>query len=200
MKISPQQKFPRLIATLLTCVGITGCITTQGKHTFIDGRCVTCLNNPITGEPWNYEKPESSALAAQTGGQATTSTANASGKPDDAVYLEGNGFFTVKRDVDTVYTRIKREFGFLTRKEWGRTHLYWDEGFLWEALPGVSYVIRYQVPHTYLGIKRKHYIEFEMHKNGYMTDVTFKFWAQVPQASLPGYANSIQSRALRVLR
>jgi hypothetical protein len=197
MKNSPQQKIPRLTVTLLFSVGITSCITTQGKHTFINGRCVTCLNNPVTGEPWNYEKPTNAVLAANTDSPA----ANAAGQSvDNGVSLEGNGFFTVKHDVDTVYSRIKREFGFLTRKEWGRTHLYWDEGFLWEALPGVSYVIRYQVPHTYLGIKRKHYIEFEMHKNGSMTDVTFKFWAQVPQGSLSGYANSIEYRALRVIR
>ena len=176
---------------------LTGCFgfATKGGHTFIDGHCVTCLNNPVTGEALNYDQPVKPRQSARQSASNGSTSRVASEKP----YLEGGGSFTVRTDVDTVYTRIKREFGFLTRKEWGRTYLYLDNGFVWEALPGVNYSMRLTVPHTFRGVKREHYIEFNIDKSGSGTDVSYRFWAQIPKASLNAYSNSIKTRALRAI-
>ena len=98
-------------------------------------------------------------------------------------------------DIDTVYTRIKREFGFLTRAEWERNYLYDDGGILWEGIPGVSYHMRFTVPHRFKAVTRNHYIETALEKNGRNTDITFKFWVQIPNTSLKQYAYSINKRA-----
>ncbi len=180
-------------------VVLSGCITTgSGGHTFIDGHCVTCLNNPITGEAYNYSKTSPDYVQAQNYRQVQDAKVLPQG--DETPYVEGLTTLSVNRDVDTVYTRIKREFGFLTRAEWERNYLYDDGGILWEAIPGVSYHMRFTVPHHFKGVTRNHYIEATLTKNGRSTDLTFKFWVQIPKATINRYAYSIKQRASRVLR
>lgn len=44
------------IGIIVISTGLSGCVTTnQDSHTYINGKCVTCFNNPLTGKPVNYE-------------------------------------------------------------------------------------------------------------------------------------------------
>ena len=184
-----------LFCTLL----LTGCMTGKDGHAYIDGHCVTCMNNPVTGEAYNYRKNSPDDAHAKTYRQTQDGqlTIEAS---ENVPYLEGFTSLSVQMDIDTVYTRIKREFGFLTREEWERNYLYDDGGILWEGIPGVSYQMRFTVPHRFKGVTRNHYIETTLVKNGRNTDITFKFWVQMSNASLKQYAYSINKRATSVLR
>ena len=184
---------------LFSSLLLTGCMTGKDGHTYIDGHCVTCLNSPVTGEAYNYSKNSPNDAQAKTYrqapyGQLITETS------ENAPYLEGFTSLSVRMDIDTVYTRIKREFGFLTRAEWERSYLYDDGGILWEGIPGVSYQMRFTVPHRFKGVTRNHYIETTLVKNRRNTDITFKFWVQISNASLKQYAYSINKRAASVLR
>ena len=195
MKKESQFKIVLLINLML----LTGCMTGKDGHTYIDGHCVTCLNNPVTGEAYNYTKKSPDYAQAKDYRRVQDEHLTA-GELDNTPHLEGQTSLSAHIDIDTAYTRIKREFGFLTRKEWEQNYLYDDGGILYEALPGVSYHMRFNVPHRYKGVTRTHYIETTLHKNGRKTDLTFKFWVQVSKGSLNQYAYSIKKRAAHVLR
>lgn len=75
-------------------------------------------------------------------------------KKRDADKQEFSDTFTSKRDVDTLYTRVKREFGFKTLEDalncntrtnincrWRETAIT-ENGFLHEKTPGVYYKMR----------------------------------------------------------
>lgn len=57
MKIKTIAKISAPIAIVFS---LTGCVTTttQGDHTYVNGKCITCFNNPLTGEPANYENEQ----------------------------------------------------------------------------------------------------------------------------------------------
>lgn len=45
------------IVPIVLSVGLFGCIsTTQDKHININGKCITCVKNPVSGKPINYEE------------------------------------------------------------------------------------------------------------------------------------------------
>lgn len=81
-----------LIAGGLSLIA-TACVTTQGGHTYVDGHCITCLNNPITGQSYNYDKAQ-----AGTGNTVTTGYANnrATQTVSDDQYVHGSGRFFIR--------------------------------------------------------------------------------------------------------
>jgi len=179
-------------------------VATKNGHTYIDGHCVTCLNNPITGEPYNYDKAQhprnSQYSAAGSGGYDETQNA-------EPVYYKDSIRFTVRLPIDTAYVRIKREFGFVTRTEaLGRVShkqewLDYDDSFRYEALPGVSYHLRKAIDHRFRGVYReKDTVDALLEKNGSGTDITLTYWVDIPKSQVPAYGRSLKKRALRVLR
>ena len=196
-----KEKVGSVFFVLFVTAMMAGCAITKGKdgHTYVDGNCITCINNPITGEGINYsEKTPDYQQAVEVrrirNGHLTKK------ELDNTPYLEGSTSFSKSIDIDTAYTLIKREFNFITQYEWENTYLYQDEGFVYEALPGVSYHMRSSVPHRFKGVQRDHYIEAILNKNGRNTDITFKFWVKVSRGSMGQYALSIKKRAIRALR
>jgi len=196
-----------LMVTAVSLISTACGVTTKGGHTYIDGHCVTCLNNPITGEAYNYNKAEHPRNLAYR----NQSSGNGGGGmwQDTTQYLEGKIRFTVRRPVDTTYIRIKREFGFLTRDE-KLSRMYipnaseWlkhEGSFRYEALPGVSYHMRHYVTHRYKGVNREHTIDAVIEKNGSASDVTLTYWVDnIPRSQLNAYGRSLKSRALRAVR
>jgi hypothetical protein len=191
----------RVLFTGLSLIA-TACVTTQGGHTYVDGHCVTCLNNPITGQPYNYEKSQAGNYRkTQTGSGNTRFVTTREVQTDEGVdHVHGSGRFYTPVDVDTAYGRIKREFGFLTRKEWAENYLRDYGVHRWETVPGVSYRMRWEVPHTFQGRQEVHYIEFYLYKNGRGTDVTYQFWIPYPKSQIPAFSRSVKARAIRALR
>lgn len=57
----------RLSALVLVILGLTvgGCTVGKDGHTYVDGNCVTCLNNPLTGQAMNYEKTSPDYVAGK---------------------------------------------------------------------------------------------------------------------------------------
>lgn len=189
---------------LVSVVGLTGCMTGKGGHTYVDGHCITCLNNPITGEALNYDRSNPDYERAQGLKPYENSSAR---KPE---YSESNISFSVTKPVDIVFLRLKKEFGFYTLDERARHFggpktdakkwLAVTNEFRYEALPGVSYHMREYTGHTYRGVNQRQTIDVQLATNGPGTDVAFTYWAPLPKAELAAFGNSIKQRALRALR
>ncbi|MFG6179678.1 hypothetical protein ACGTN6_20810, partial [Halomonas sp. THAF12] len=85
---------------LATLVILSGCAS--GEHLYMGGECVTCVTNPVTGEPINYD-PD--ATPEELRGQTIEESIHGSNMAGD--FEMGSSL-----DVDTAYARIKSEFGF----------------------------------------------------------------------------------------
>ncbi|MDF9434667.1 MULTISPECIES: hypothetical protein [Halomonadaceae] len=84
-------------------LALTGCAAQD--HYYSQGVCVTCINNPITGEPVNYDPSETPQRVA-TNAQGETVDVSNLGSQRGSVDIES------PVDVDTAYARIKSAMGF----------------------------------------------------------------------------------------
>lgn len=106
-------------------------------HYYSNGVCVTCFNNPITGEPLNYDPSKTPQQVA----------ANAEGKTVDVKSLGGQrGSIDIEStvDVDTAYARIKPAMGFRSPGDFevGNTMSEWqmgDSAWKHDVTPGAYY-------------------------------------------------------------
>jgi len=117
---------------------------------------------------------------------------------DHMPWREGRIQFNVEKDVDSVYPKVKREFGFLTLDEILRTRLgHWkqyDMAYKHEAQPGSFYDLRKRGRHTYKSQLRGHNISVLMEKNSKITDVRVMFWLKDPEINIDDYAKSMKTR------
>lgn len=152
-------------------LGVLGGCATHDGQLYVDNRCVTCFNNPITGEAITYDKAEKEAYQRQndpTKQQAETQASE--------IYR-----WHEKADVDTVRNRIlddlNWDFGYLPKKE-----DIGDDAFelatkgLWNAdwQPGVFYDISDAMTHTYMTQKYPIFLKIKLYKDGIGTDVQLK--------------------------
>lgn len=88
-------KFLILFLTAL----LYGCAVSQHAYS-TDGKCLTCVNNPITGKPINYN-PEQDA-----------GTERHPGYEPEPTHSAGSIAFQVPYDVEHAYYVVQREFSF----------------------------------------------------------------------------------------
>lgn len=84
-------------------LALAGCASQD--HYYSNGVCVTCFDNPITGEPLNYDPSETPQKLA-TNAEGETVDAKGLGSQSGSVDIES------PVDVDTAYARIKSTMGF----------------------------------------------------------------------------------------
>lgn len=117
------------MASLAGCAG--------QDHYYSNGVCVTCINNPITGEPLNYDPSETPQKVVT----------NAEGRAVDVDSLgsqRGSIDIVSPVDVDTAYARIKPAFGFRSPNDFevGNTMSEWqmgDAAWKHDVTPGAYY-------------------------------------------------------------
>lgn len=143
-------------------VALTGCVTTQEgnfSHVYTkDGKCLTCINNPITGEPLNHDGPGIAPLGSE---EHKAEVAAKKAGFDKAVDEQGGAstivqklIFTVPKPVDVAYLRIKREFNYYDLNQVKTEHgdMAWrvlrDPNFAYEAMPSTFYKMRDFLPHN----------------------------------------------------
>lgn len=134
-------QFPLMLALVSAVTAISGC---TGQHVAYGEQCMTCIDNPITGEPMNYDPTEYSTAVA---GRNTTSTA-ARSVPHT---LEREQIvLRFPSDVDTTGQRLKKTFGYMTREEAvaemgnaGKT-MFAGPGYAYQATPGAFYYMKTQ--------------------------------------------------------
>lgn len=208
-----QRKRTTLTGLVLAIIGysVGGCTVGKDGHTYVDGNCVTCLNNPLTGQAMNYEKTSPDYVAGKNYAAEQRRIRLAQGGRAVANVPKEKGVitFSVKKPIDITYLRVKKEFGFFTMEERVRaTHIPggsrpWVEQtgeFRYEALPGVSYHMREYTGHVYKGVNGEQTIDARLETNGAGTDITFTYWVPLPKVELAAFGNSLKQRALRALR
>ncbi len=103
---------------------LTACV--PGNHVYsAAGACVTCVNNPVTGEPLNYD-PESTPMFKSGSASAGTSVAvsesrSTGGSAAAGMFFSGDFTLSGNRDVDTVYGMMRSSFGFRTEQQMSKT-------------------------------------------------------------------------------
>ena len=141
-------KFKFLALSLGLAATLTGCSTTE--HVLVGGKCVTCINNPLTGEPLNHDgsipgstyKP-SDQTSARSDSSGTDSSSSAA-----KTFTEFSTSFSAPVNVDEAFIRIKKEYGYLSeqeiRQEWGSMANTKMQTFAWayDSEPSVYYHMR----------------------------------------------------------
>ncbi|QEA38622.1 hypothetical protein FGL86_05700 [Pistricoccus aurantiacus] len=120
---------------LLTMALLAGCAAQD--HYYTDGVCVTCINNPITGEPLNYD-PDETPQQVATNAQGETVDTKSLGSQSGSIDIDS------PVDVDTAYARIKPAMGFRSPDDFekGNTMSKWkmgDSAWKHQVTPGAYY-------------------------------------------------------------
>jgi len=93
-----------------------GCTTNKHFYT-ADGQCITCWNNPLTGEPLNHSgTAEKKKTVSQTKGvtdQTKESSQHSRRTPKEGYQVE----FSVPVNVNLAFVRLKKEFNYYTEQE-----------------------------------------------------------------------------------
>lgn len=123
-------KIVKIACTLFLMGGLTACTT--GNHIYgPNGACLTCINNPVTGEALNYDSSANEKPSANGGSTGT-------GK-----YISDEFVMKSDLDVDSAYAAMRLSFGFRSEQEmsssysgkWGMKSKAWRH----EAVPGSFY-------------------------------------------------------------
>ena len=183
---------------------LSGCAATD--HMYVDGVCVTCLNNPLTGEPINYDPNETPQMTAQARDRVERREGVMSPERQALLASQSGTFeFTSPFDVDLVYARLRTEFRM-------RSPASFDGGFNdslakrdvayhHETTPGTFYNISDYSRHTMNGVEYRIVFRAILMRDGAGTRVKIQY-------SPSGYNDydgaefkrSLQSRVERLLR
>lgn len=164
------------VVTLATLAGCAG-----QDHYYSNGVCVTCFNNPVTGEPINYdpnETPQKVAVSAQSETVGARSLGSQSGSVDIETSV----------DVDTAYARIKPAMGFRSPDDFekGNTMSDWqmgDSAWKHQATPGAYYDLGDYGRQT-IGGTQYHIVQrVQIQKNGAGTRIHYS-WAPADTRTL----------------
>ncbi len=154
-------------------VAATGCTTTD--HLYSQGRCLTCINNPITGEAINYD-PEQQvdqqvAGAAEQGQQAQVVAAGGA-----------RGQFGIESplDVDTAYARLRGEFGFRSDADFNpnSNNDQWemmDSAWHFDATPGAFYRLSDYARQIIDGVEHRIVLQAQIERNGSGSRIRMEF-------------------------
>ena len=130
----------RRVAVLLMLSLLGGCETSGHLYSDKYG-CLTCINDPITGEPMNHEGEEAVTISTRSTSPTWSDT-----------YTTVD---TVDWDVDVLFARFNRLWDFQStedlRKARGESRAdlaMRDKSYAWETLPGVTYTVGQSVEET----------------------------------------------------
>lgn len=176
----------------LLIAGLTGCVTTTTKGSFdhlytASGKCITCINNPITGEPLNHDGEGVAPLGSDEANnqiEATQQEVKVQAAAQEPKYDIHKRTFMVAKNVDIAYIRVKREFNFYNLEQVQAEHgdSAWvvmnDPRFEYESLPSVFYKMRDYRTHNGTGLTIDTEIEKRTESS---TQITLRFW--LPQGT-----------------
>ncbi len=134
-----------VLAAGISLVMVSGC---ANDHLYYQDKCITCMNNPLTGEPVNYDPNALPQGALVTRGEATTGeTVDGIPKPISlpGVSERQEVQMNYPGDVDTASALLKNAFGYMTREEAVARHGNMAGGMMfvsdhaYSAVPGSFY-------------------------------------------------------------
>ena len=190
MKLSP------LVISLALGITVTGCATNQHIYSG-NGKCLTCWNNPITGEPINHEgqaNQQKHAKQHQASEPGNKQTANKT--------TEHKVSFTVPVNVDIAFLKIKREFNYFTeqeiRQEWGSMANAKMQTFAYayDATPSVYYHMRADRNHDGIQAVIDSQIEKKSEKE---SKITVTYWLSDKSVNVIQFSESLKKRTRSAL-
>jgi len=128
-------------ALLALAAALAGC---SGNHVTYGNECMTCINNPITGEPVNYAPTEYSTAISTSQSPASGSRSVPHTLAREQVEI------AYAQNVDTVGMRLKDAFGYMTQDEaiaqMGNAGkmAFAGPGYAYQASPGAFYFMKTQ--------------------------------------------------------
>lgn len=141
-----------------------GC--TSQEHLYSQGRCLTCINNPITGQPVNYEPEQQPTMERDHAASANqVQEAAATGA------MRGRFELQSPHDVDTTYARLRGEFDFRSPSDFNsnRASDQWammDEAWHFEAIPGAFYELSDYTRQTLHGTAHRLVVKAQVKREG----------------------------------
>lgn len=177
--------------TLVALLG--GCSTGQHMYTS-DGKCITCWNNPISGEAINHEGQQSAEDQSTTSHKVETAKKN---QPK-----EHSITFSVPVNVDVAYLKIKKELNYYTdreiRQEWGSMADAKMQTFAYayDATPSVHYHMRADRQHN--GVQA--IIDSKIEKSSErMSTITITYWLRDNNEDAEQFSSSLKNRISKAL-
>lgn len=120
-------KFKFLALSLGLAATLTGCSTTE--HVMVGGKCVTCINNPLTGEPLNHDGsiPGSTYKPSDQATAQSDSSGSAGSSSGRKTFTESTTSFSVPVNVDVAFIRIKRNTSTSPSRKSARNGDHWPK-------------------------------------------------------------------------
>jgi hypothetical protein len=185
-------KLSTLFATLALVIIVSGCASNQHVYS-ADGKCLTCWNNPVTGNPINHDGQANQGIAAQES-QAVESTTNSP--------TEHKLALTVPVNVDMAFLKIKKEFNYYTdqeiQQEWGSMAKVKMQTFAYayDATPSVYYHMRAACNHDGIRAIIDSQIEKQSDKE---SNITITYWLSNKSVNANQFGESLKTRIKKVL-
>lgn len=181
-------------ALLLT---LTGCGTLDHIKT-TDGKCLSCWNNPVTGEPINHDGSTNKAQKPEVAAGDTTSH-----QVKQIKYIEYKLEFSVPVNVDLAFLKIKKEFNYYTeqeiRQDWGSlasTKLQ-TNSFAYDAVPSISYHMKGHRQHDGQQLNIDSMIKKE---TGSTSKLSVTYWLKNPvRVDAKTFGRSLKKRYFKAL-
>lgn len=136
------------MTTSLTLAMLSGCANDQ--HVYYQDKCITCMNNPLTGKPVNYD-PDGLSEGALVSREPQADQRTADGYPPvlslPGMVTREQLRMTYSGDVDTAAARLKNAFGYMTKEEavaesgMGGKMMFAAGDYAFSAVPGSHYVM-----------------------------------------------------------
>ena len=185
---------------------LTGCASTDHIYT-TDGKCLTCINNPLTGKPLNHDGSapgstmENRKVASDSNNETdSTTTGSSSSNPE---FTEFKTTLTVPHDVDRAFLKVKKEYNYHTdqeiKQEWGdmAEMKMGTFAYAYDSTPSVYYHMRAHRDHDSAMYVIDHMIEkLEAGKS----EITITVWVNKNSPISPSdVAQSLASRTQSAL-
>ncbi|WP_444928323.1 hypothetical protein ACJJI4_23720 (plasmid) [Microbulbifer sp. TRSA002] len=195
-------KLSAFIVSLALIAIVSGCASNQHVYSS-DGKCLTCWNNPVTGNPINHDGSANQKKATQESQVAKTTTTDttvvntSANKPTEHKIV-----FTVPVNVDLAFLKIKKEFNYQTeqeiRQEWGSLADTKMQTFAYAygATPSLYYHMRAHRNHDGVMAVIDSLIEKQSDKE---SAITITYWLTDKSVNATQFGESLKKRTRRAL-
>ena len=196
--------YRKVMVTAAFGVFLSGCAATD--HMYVDGVCVTCLNNPLTGEPINYDPSENPQMTDEARDRIERRQGVVSAERG-ALLESQSGTFEMNSplDVDLVYARMRSEFRMRSPASFdggfNDSLAQRDGAYHYETTPGTFYNISDYSRHIMNGQEYRIVIRAILMRTSSGTSVKISYYP-VGYNDYNGeeFAQSLRSRVDRILR
>ena len=188
-----------LIVLAAMTLAITGC---ANNHMYDSkGQCITCFNNPLTGEGLNHDNKTQEHSSQQ---QASTSHSSSSNqkKSTSNKYVKHEVQFTVPVNVDVVFIKLKKEFNYQTeqeiKREWGSNAQYklMSNSYAYDAVPSAYYHMKARRIHDGVKLNIDNVIQKQSDKE---SQIITTFWLNDPSINATAFGESLKKRMEKTL-